>query len=394
MPAIQLPFSQIEYDRRLALARSGMAAKNIDLLFLEDPANMAWLTGYDGWSFYVHQGAIITHDKPPVWWGRFMDGQGAKRTVWMDIGQIRPYPDDYVQNTKMHPMEHLARLIGEMGYGKASIGVEMENYYFSAKAWETLKSNLPNASFVDATSLINWQRIVKSEEELVFIRRAAKISEKMIDGVMERVEPGLKKNELVADIFRDQIMGANGHWGDYASIVPLLPSGPDASAAHLTWDGREFKSGEATFFELSGCYRRYHAPFCRTVFLGKPFQAILDAEKVVQEGIELALEAARPGNTCGDVAKAFYDVLDKYGIERDGRAGYSIGLAYPPDWGERTASIRKSDTTVLEENMTFHFMPAIWMEDWGLEITEPIRISKSGPAEALCDRPRKLYVKD
>ena len=89
------------------LARKAMREKNIDLLFLEDPANMAWLTGYDGWSFYVHQGVIITHDKPPVWWGRFMDGQGAKRTVWMELDQIRPYPDDYVQNTKMHPMEHL-----------------------------------------------------------------------------------------------------------------------------------------------------------------------------------------------------------------------------------------------------------------------------------------------
>ena len=128
--------------------------------------------------------------------------------------------------------------------------------------------------------------------------------------------------------------------------------------------------------------------------MGKPFQAILEAEKVVQEGIEMALDAAQAGNTCGDIARAFYDVLDKHGIQRAGRAAYSIVLAYPPDWGERTAATRTSDTTVLEENMTFHVMPAIWMEAWGLEITEPIRITASGPAEALCSRPRKLYVKD
>lgn len=394
MPAIDLPFSKTEYDRRIALARNEMAARGIDCLFLEDPANMAWLTGYDGWSFYVHQGVIITQESDPVWWGRFMDGQGAKRTVWMNEDDIHPYPDDYVQNTQMHPMEHLAELIADMGYAEARIGVEMENYYFSAKAWEVLKTSLPNAKFVDATSLVNWQRIIKSEEELVFIRRAARISEEMIDGVMERVEPGLKKNELVAEIFRDQIMGADGHWGDYSAITPLLPSGIDASAAHLTWDGREFKKGEATFFELSGCYRRYHAPFCRTVFLGKPFPEILDAEKVVQYGIAAGLDAARSGNTCGDIARAFYAELEKAGIERDGRAGFAIGLAYPPDWGERTASIRKQDTTVLQPNMVFHFMPAIWMEDWGLEITEPMVIAESGPAECLCDRPRKLYVKD
>lgn len=389
-----LPFSPAEYQRRIALVRQAMAARNIDCLFVEDPSNIAWLTGYDGWSFYVHQGVILTHDRDPVWWGRFMDGQGAKRTVFMSHDHIRPYPDDYVQNTAMHPMEHLARLISELGHASGRIGVEMDNYYFSARAWETLKRELPQAAFEDATALVNWQRIVKSEEELVFIRRAARISEKMIDGIVERIEPGMNKNALVAEIFRDQILGADGHWGDYAAIVPLLPSGPDASAAHLTWDGRPFARGEATFFEISGCYRRYHAPFCRTVFLGKPFPAILEAEKIVQEGIEAGLEAARAGNVAGDIARAFYSVLDRNGIERDGRCGYPIGLSYPPDWGERTASIRKSDTTPLKENMTFHFMPALWMEDWGLEITEPIRIRASGPAECLCDRPRRLFVKD
>ena len=394
MPPETLPFSMAEYERRIALVRKAMEKRGIDCLFMEDPANMAWLTGYDGWSFYVHQGVVLTMEGPPIWWGRYMDGQGAKRTVWMEHDFIRPYADDYVMNTVKHPMEHLAALIGELGHGKGVIGVEMENYYFSAKAWEVLKAQLPDARFEDATALVNWQRLVKSQEELVFMRRAARISETMIDGIVERIEPGMNKNELVAEILRDAVRGADGHWGDYASIVPLTPSGKDASAAHLTWDGRPFKKGEATFFEISGCYRRYHAPLCRTVFLGKPFEAIVEAEKVAQEGIAAGIEAARAGNTCGDIARAFYAALEKAGIERDGRCGYPIGLSYPPDWGERTASIRKSDETVLEPDMTFHFMPALWMDDWGLEITEPIRITESGPAECLCNQPRILFVKD
>ena len=70
MPAHTLPFTKQEYDRRLALVRAAMAAKDIDLLFIEDPSNMAWLTGYDGWSFYVHQGVVVFHDEDPIWWGR------------------------------------------------------------------------------------------------------------------------------------------------------------------------------------------------------------------------------------------------------------------------------------------------------------------------------------
>jgi len=84
------------------------------------------------------------------------------------------------------------------------------------------------------------------------------------------------------------------------------------------------------------------------------------------------------GNTAGDVARAFYNVLKKHGVKREGRCGYPIGISYPPDWGERTYSIRPSDETVLKPNMTFHFMPALWMTDWGLEITETLRIREDG----------------
>ena len=276
-----LPFRATEYSDRLTRVRNSMLNSQIDILFVEDPSNMAWLTGYDGWSFYVHQGVLITHDSDPIWWGRFMDGQGALRTVYMSADNIRPYEDSYVQNTDKHPMEHLSQLIHELGYHKARIGVEMENYYFTARAWETLKESLPQASFVDATALVNWQRIIKST-----------------------------------------------------------------------------------------------------------------AEAVVQAGTEAALDVARPGNTCGDIATAFYAELEKAGIDRDGRCGYSIGLSYPPDWGERTASIRKSDTTVLQANMTFHFMPAIWMDTWGLELTESIRIRENGPATCFCEYPRELVIKD
>ena len=270
MPATNLPFSHQEYQRRLALARQAMAQKDIDVLFVEDPSNMAWLTGYDGWSFYVHQGVLVFHDEDPIWWGRRQDSNGAIRTVWMDDTRVMHYLDHYVQSTERHPMQVLAQILHEKGYAAKRIGVELDNYYFSAKAYLTLTESLPKAGFVDATALVNWQRGIKSDEEIAFMRKAARISEVMIDGAIERIEPGMNKNDLVAEIYRDAVRGADDEWGDYAAIVPLLPSGTDAAAPHLTWNGDSFKQGEATFFELSGCYRRYHAPFCRTVFLGKP----------------------------------------------------------------------------------------------------------------------------
>lgn len=388
-----LPFSPTEYARRLSLTRAAMSKAGIEVLLVTDPSNMAWLTGYDGWSFYVHQGVLIFHDADPFWWGRKQDANGALRTVWMGDDQVAGYADHYVQSTERHPMQDLAARLHDMGHGSARIGVEMENYYFSAKAFATLVASVPQAEILDATALVNWQRGVKSAEEITFMRRAARISEKIIDGLLERVEPGIPKNEIVAEIQRDALTGADGHWGDYAAIVPLLPSGSDAAAPHLTWDGRPFARGEATFFEISGCYRRYHTPFCRTIFLGTPPDDLKRAEAALVEGLEAGLEAARAGNRACDIANALAAPLERAGIERGARCGYPIGLSYPPDWGERTVSLRAEDQTVLQPGMTFHFMPGLWMDDWGLEITESILITENGPADCFCDRPRQMFVK-
>ena len=397
MPDVKLPFSREEYIERLVKVRTAMAKAGIEVLFISDPSNMAWLTGYDGWSFYVHQGVIVGPEGEPIFWGRGMDAKGAMRTCYMDVANIRGYSDDYVMAADCHAMEDLGTAIAERGWNNLTLGVEMENYYYSARAHSVLSKNHEGA-IEDATGLVNWQRGVKSATELKYMRRAAHIVEKMHAAIYELMRPGLRKNELVAEIYRTGLMGgedADGLFGgDYPAIVPLLPTGKDASAAHLTWDDTELEPEQATFFEIAGCYRHYHAPLCRTIHLGTPPIDMLRAEEVVLEGIEVGIEAARPGNTAGDIARAFYSVLEKHGVKREGRCGYPIGLSYPPDWGERTMSIRPSDNTVLQPNMTFHFMPALWMDDWGLEITETLRITEDGPAECLANVERKLFVKE
>ncbi|MGB3223966.1 MAG: ectoine hydrolase DoeA [Desulforhopalus sp.] len=389
----QLFFSVEEYRRRLAKTRKAMQQKNIELLLVTDPSNMAWLTGYDGWSFYVHQCVILSLDEDPIWFGRQMDLNGAKCTVFMSHNRLVGYSDDYVQSTERHPMDYLAKKLKEWKWDSIRIGVEMDNYYFSAAAFVSLQKNLPQATFLDTTGLVNWQRAVKSEKEIEYMRVAAKIVESMHQRIREKVEPGIRKCDLVAEIYDAGIRGTEGRGGDYPAIVPLLPSGEDASAPHLTWDDQPMRVDEGTFFEIAGCYRRYHCPLSRTVFLGKPPQDMLDTEKAILEGMEAGLDAAKPGNTCEDIALSFFAVLAKYGISKDSRTGYSIGLSYPPDWGERTMSLRRGDKTILQPNMTFHFMTGLWQNSWGLEITESIVITENG-VETLANVPRELFVKN
>ena len=397
-PAIPLPFSVGEYAKRLDKVRKAMERTDIDVLFTTDPSNMAWLTGYDGWSFYVPQGVLVGTDGLPLWWGRWQDQYGAVRTVYMGESYIRPYPDHYIQSESFHAMENLAKVIRDEGWGSKRIGVEMDNYYYSAKSHERLTEELYEATFIDATGLVNRERGVKSLAELAYMEKAAVIVTSMMTRAYEVIGPGVRKNDLVAELYSVAIRGerdGNGtrFGGDYPAIVPMLPTGADASAAHLTWDDRVFTKDAGTFLEIAGCVKRYHCPMCRTVYLGIPPDDMRKAANALLEGLEAGLEAATAGNVAGDVARALHGALRRHGVEREGRCGYGVGLSYPPDWGERVISFRESDETVLEPNMTFHFMPGIWRRDWGLEITETIVIQKSGAARCLTKFPRSLLVK-
>ena len=393
MPDIPLKFTRAEYADRLQKTRRAMEEKGVDLLIVSDPSNMNWLTGYDGWSFYVHQAVIVPPEGEPIFFGRGMDAVGARFTAYLSEDNIIGYADDYVQNTAKHPMDLLSSILKDKGWGARRIGVEMDNYWFSARAFAALQAGLPDARFHDTTALVNWQRAVKSGAELDCMRKAGAIVTEMHRRIVEVIEPGMRKNDLVAEIYDAGIRGTADFGGDYPAIVPLLPSGREAAAAHLTWDDRPLKSGEGTFFEIAGCYNRYHCPLSRTVFLGKPPKVFVEGEKAVLEGMAAGLDAARAGNTCEEFAGAFYSVLAKYGIHKDGRTGYPIGVSYPPDWGERTMSLRPGDRTVLQPGMTFHFMTGLWSDEMGLEITETIAITDGAP-ELLANVPRKLFVKD
>ena len=385
-------FPDAEYWARIEKTRAAMEAAGLDAIIVTDPSNMAWLTGYDGWSFYVHQAVLLTHEGEPIWWGRGIDYAGAMRTVFMEEDQLFGYDDTYVQNPDKHPMEDLSRIIDGLDHGASRIGVEMDNYYFSAAAYTSLLKCLPQADLADATGLVNWQRAIKSEAELTYMRRAADIVTAMHNRIYEVAEPGLPKHKLVAEIYHTGISGTGGHYGDYPAIVPMAPSGLDATAAHLTWDDTPLRTGESTFFEIAGAHRRYHCPQSRTLFLGRAPQKYLDGAMAVEDATGAALEQARPGNRCEDVARAFNSTLARHGFHKDSRCGYSIGLSYPPDWGERTMSFRAGDLTEFHPGMCFHFMPALWLDDGAIEITEPILITGTG-CEKFCDTDGGLWQK-
>lgn len=388
-----LPFSLNEFTHRMKKTKERMMESEIDVLLITDPANMNYLSGYDGWSFYVDQMLIVIADEnQPIWIGRKMDASAAKATTWLYQDNIIPYPEDHVHSNLKHPMEFIAKILTQIGQSARRIGVEMGAYYFSALAYEKLKQNLPNAKFKDASLLVNYVRIIKSGKEIEYIKRAARIAEIGMDTAVLSIEEGIRECDVAGNIYKSLISGTEEFGGDYPAIVPLLPAGKNTSSPHLTWTDREYVNGEMVIIELAGCHQRYHSPLARTVALGKPTEQAMDTSKILVEGINAAIDVVSPGVTCEEVEKVWNDVISRYGIVKEARIGYSMGLNYPPDWGEHTASIRKGDLTILQPNMTFHLIPGLWFDDYGIEISESFRVTEHG-CEVLSDFKRELIVK-
>jgi ectoine hydrolase len=387
------PFGESEFAYRIAQTKQRMARAGLDALILSDPANMNYLTGYDGWSFYVHQCVVVMQDLTrPLWIGRAQDVNGARLTTILPDDHIFGYSDDHVQSDAKHPMQAVARILGEKGFGGKHIGVEADSYYFTAKSLEVLRRELPNARFEDAGVMVNWVRAVKSDAEIALMQQAARIAEKVMQTAIDGIGAGVRQCDLAAAIQAAATRGTEDYGGDYPAIVPLMPTGVGTSCPHITWADAPFAAETGTSIEIAGVRRRYHVPMTRTVFLGTPPEKMRHAAEVVVEGISAALEAARPGALARDVHAAWTRTIERHGLFKDSRCGYAIGLNYPPDWGERTISLRAIDETVLAPNMTIHLMPGIWLDDWGIAISEAIRITDAG-VETFCQFPRKLFVK-
>ncbi len=387
-------FDKPEYARRLARVRKSMAEKGIDVLVEPDPGNMFYLSGYDGWSFYVPQMVLVPiEDKEPVWIGRGVDLGGAKLTCWMAPANIVAYPEDTVQHPVKHPMQFVAEEMERRGWGKKRIGVASDCYYYTPRADDALKASLPNARFVTADLLVNWVRLVKSDSEVAMMRQAAKITERIVDTYYTAMRPGIRQCDAAAEIIKTATAGTAEFGGDYAACMPFIPIGVQTQASHLTWTDQVIERDQTTYIECSGVRHRYHSPLARSIHFGKPSQKLIDTNKAVLEGMEAALDQARPGKTCHDIAAAWQNVLDRYGLKKESRIGYPTGIGYPPDWGEHTASLRKDDPTVLVPNMCFHMILGMWMDGWGFESSETFRITEKG-AECFANVPRGLRVID
>jgi ectoine hydrolase len=385
------PFPDAEYDRRIDAVRRVMGEHGIAALLVGDPANMTYLTGYDGWTFYTPQLVLLeASGGDPTWFGRAMDASLAASTTGLGAEHVIAYPDGLVDNVEHHPLEHLADLLRDRELASERIGLEMDTAYVTPRWRDVLTSVLPAASIVNAGGLVNGVRSVKSDLEIELMRQAARIAEHAMRTAVEVTRSGIRESEAVAEIVRAQLRGIDGRGGDYPSSWPHYLVGEKAGMPHAPWSDQPLASRQAVAVELGGCRHRYHAALARTVVIGRPEPRLVDLAHAVEAAMDATLTSIRPGVAAEDVEAAWRAAMADTGYTKSSRIGYSLGVGYPPSWIEHSISLRPGERTVLEPNMCFHLILGMWEHGWGYELSETVRVTPDG-SECLTSFPRRLF---
>ena len=353
---------------------------------------MGWLTGFDGWSFYTPQAVLIHQEETsPIWFGRAQDAKSAHITTDLPPENIVGFSEPLVHHPVQHPFDELCDLVKDRSWETARIGVEFDAHYYTARTHHHIVNGLPNATILDCQELVNWARLIKSDAELIYMREAGRIVTDTMNTAIDKLEPGVRQFEVIADVYHTQVTGFDNKFGDYTSLCPLIQVGEGTSTPHLTWTDEPIPNSGLVVMEIGAARRHYHAPLTRTMHIGEPPEEIARLAEVIVEGGDIALETAKPGVTCEEVEAVWQRTLNKYGYSKESRVGYSIGLNYPPDWGERTASLRPGDKTALQAGMCFHFQSGVWLESFGAAVSEPFVVTENG-GERLSHVRRELVV--
>lgn len=378
-----LHFTSAEFARREAATTQAMQDAGYDALLLFAPESHYWLTGYDTFGYCFFQCLIWDGEKATLL-TRSADLRQAQLTS--TIKDIRIWKDAAGAN----PAQDLAALLADLGLTGKRLGVEYDTHGLTAFNGQRLGAALSAESLHDASALLSPLRLVKSDEELTYVRRAAALSDDALDAALTEARPGNGEGDVLAAMHDVIFRGGGGYPGN-----PFIVGSGDHALLCRTHTGRTtFRENDQLTLEWSAAFRHYHAAAMRTVIIGEPrpeHRRMFDAARDAL----LACEAAmRPGQPMDDVFRAHADTLDKagYGAARLNACGYAQGTRFAPSWMEREM-FYEGAPTVMKPGMAFFLHMILMDSESGAAMTlgRTSLVTESG-SESLSRTPLTLLT--
>ena len=320
-----LHFSRKEFSKRKSKVLQSMKEQNLDALLMFRQESMYWLTGYDTFGYVFFQTLIMDNDGTIILLTRAPDLRQAQNTS--NIEDIRIWID----KDKSNPTDDLKIILNELSLKGKKLGVEYEAYGMTGRNALRLNKSLENyCDLEDKSELITELRVTKSEEEILYVKKAADLADRALDQAWKYTKAGASEAKILAEMQKIVLEGG----GDYPANEYIIGSGHNALLCRYQSEKRILSSKDQLSIEWAGTYKHYHSAMFRTIPIGKPEAKHIKMHESCIEALINCEKKLIPGNTVGEVFDVHAQTFDNngYNKSRMNACGYSLGSTFSPNW--------------------------------------------------------------
>tara|TARA_B110000259_G_scaffold150505_1_gene169966 strand:+ start:2073 stop:3224 length:1152 start_codon:yes stop_codon:yes gene_type:complete len=320
-----LHFTKEEFSKRKSNILKSMNEHNLDALLMFRQESMFWLTGYDTFGYVFFQTLILDKRGNLILLTRAPDLRQAQNTS--NIEDIRIWVDKDQSN----PTDNLKIILNELNLNEKKIGIEYEAYGMTGRNALRLNKSLENYCHIeDQSELITKHRVIKSKEEIVYVKRAAQLADEALDEAWKFTKAGASEAKILAEMQRVVLEGG----GDYPANEYIIGSGHNALLCRYQSEKRTLSNNDQLSIEWAGTYKHYHSAMFRTILIGKTDPKHIKMHEACIEALTNCEKKLITNNTLGEVfdihAKTFDDL--GYNKARMNACGYSMGSTFSPNW--------------------------------------------------------------
>ena len=361
-----------------------MTERNLDACLITTPENIYYLAGLSHQGFFAYHGLIVPRDGQLYLITRAME----RVTIENQVSEVQFIG----QADSADPAQITLETLKKLGLASSRLGLEKKSLFLPPGIAETLQAQLAQAKWLDISGLVDELRLIKSAREMAYMRRAATVSDAMMQAAINTAEAGISEREIAAEVHRAMILAG----GEYPGFAPFIRSSRRLGEEHTTWSDDILQPGDALFLEMAGCVARYHAPMGRLVFVNSAPPNTETMANVCIEAFNRVVEAIQPGVTAAEVYQAWQNRVDEAGLAhyRRHHCGYLVGIGFPPSWvgGSMVVGLRHDSSLELQVGMTFHLLS--WLMGTGQGdyfVSNTAMLTEQG-CEVLTTAPQHLQI--
>jgi Xaa-Pro aminopeptidase len=353
-----------------------MSETGVDLLLIDCVEHMAYLFGYVP-PAAIYQAVILPLETELLAIVRGLDAPTFLEQSWVK-DQIR-FADDE------DPVAVLAQACHSRGWDKKKIGIELDSHFLPVKRFHALEAALPSVKFVDFSPILCELRLIKSEEELHCLNRAAQIADHALQAAVDAAGAGISERECAAVLYAEALrVGAdNGR-------SALMAAGKRSDSFHGKLGNLQLSDGDVLHIESVPLFNGYGARIMRSTVIGKADDDLRNVAEQLIEFQDRQIEAMHPGANAGEVDRILRDAVVASGLRDsyDNFTGYTLGYISLPKTSDFTRAFLADSNWRLEVGMVFH----MYTYAGGIAFSETVHVSENGPVR-LTKTPRELFVR-